>query len=103
MTAHDQGTYWMTPTGKENPMSPEPREPREPRESREREVIVTNGDSRSYGGLIVAVLAIIVFGVLGYLFIGALGGEGGDGTAELDVPDEVNVDVEDGTDGGTDG
>ncbi len=65
--------------------------------TREREVIVTdNGGSRSYGGLIVAILAIIVFGVLGYLFLGAMSGDG-DGGA---MPDEVNVDVEGGTDGG---
>lgn len=62
---------------------------------REREVIVTNGhgSGTNYAGIVVAVLAIIVFGILGYLFIGALGDGGG---GESPMPDDVEVDVNPG-------
>lgn len=54
----------------------------------EREVIVTDGGRRS-ASPIVAIVALIVFGILGYLLIGAFS----DGDAEVDVPAvDVNVD-----------
>lgn len=79
--------------------TPDHPDERPARETREREVIVTNGDGRgtNYAGIIVAILAIIVFGVLGYLFIGAMG-DGGGST----MPDEVDVNVDPDA-GGTDG
>lgn len=57
----------------------------------EREVIVTDG-SRS-ASPVVAIVALIVFGILGYLLIGAF--TGGDGEVDTSVPSvDVNVDEE---------
>ena len=49
----------------------------------------------NWAGIVVGVLAVIVFGILGFMFITAIGGED-----EGAVPDEVNVNVDpgDGTD-----
>jgi hypothetical protein len=76
----------------------EARPPEEPR--REREVIVTNGGGGGAGGAIAAVVAVIVlllvlFFIIGNPFSGS--GDGGDTTnveaPEVDVPDEVDVNV----------
>ncbi len=65
--------------------------------TREREVIVTNGNpGTNWAGVVVGILAVIVFGLLGYMFIGTLAGEDGGSP----MPDEVNVDLETGGEGG---
>lgn len=66
---------------------------------REREVIVTNGDSgRGMGGTIFGVAAAIVLLVLAYVLITSLsGGESGD--AGLDVPSEMDVNIDGGGEG----
>lgn len=79
-------------------MTPDHHDEQHARETREREVIVTNGNRTNWAGIVVAVLAVIVFGILGYLFIGAMGGDG-DGSA---MPDEVDVNVEPGDGSGGD-
>lgn len=71
-------------------------------QTREREVIVTDGGSRSsnVGTVIAAVIGLLVVLLVGwFLFMGGTG-DGGDGSV---VPDEVNVDVNPGDGGGGDG
>lgn len=64
------------------------REPvREPR--REREVIVTDG-GRGPGGIIAAIVAVIVVLIIGYFVVPAI--QSSD-APEVNVPDEVQVDV----------
>lgn len=90
-----------------DPRTPPP-ENRPP--EREREVIVTDGGGRSgMSGVVVAVLAIVIIAIVGFLVLNMIGGDGGEGTGdvnveapEVDVPDDVNVDVnEGGGDGGS--
>lgn len=70
---------------------------------REREVIVTDGGRRSsMSGVVVAVLAVIVIAIVGILVVNAIGGTDGDVDMEapaVEVPDDVNVDVNEGGDG----
>lgn len=64
--------------------------------TREREVIVTDGGRRGpgIGGVIAAVVGAIVVLLLAWMLFFQGGGEGGD--VEVPVPDDVNVDVNDG-------
>lgn len=74
----------------------EPRRTEEP--VREREVIVTDGRrSSGVGTVIAAVLGILAVLLVGYLLFNAFGGEGG-GTDELnlDAPEEVDVNLNEG-------
>lgn len=68
-----------------------PREPPRREPAREREVIVT-GDGRGPGGLIAAVVAIIVVLIVGYFIVQAVQGTETE-TPQVNVPDEVQVDV----------
>lgn len=83
-------------------MANEPHTPPENRPpEREREVIVTDGGGRSgMSGVVVAVLAVIVIAIVGILVVNAIGGSDGDVEAPaVEVPDDVNVDVNEGGDG----
>lgn len=56
----------------------------------QREVAPTHGGpGTNWAGIVVAILAVIVFGILGAMFISAMGGE--DTTAE---PDQVDMTVD---------
>lgn len=67
---------------------------------RERQVIVTNsGGDRGPGSMLVAVVAIVVIVVLGWFAIQALSST--DVTDGLDVPSEVDVNINDDTGGDT--
>lgn len=73
--------------------------------TREREVIVTDS-GRSGSGVstvVAAIIGIILVLLVGWFLFNLLGTtDGGDGGTTVDVPDEVNVDVEDGAGGGGD-
>lgn len=87
-------------------MATEPRNDRDQQPVREREVIVTdNGGKRSgMSGAIVAVLAVVVIALIAWLAISMIGGgtseDVGDNVEvdapEVDVPDEVDVNVDEG-------
>lgn len=69
---------------------------------REREVIVTDGGHRGGGGLGMVLGVLITIGVLvllGFPIFGGIfsGGDGGD--AGVQVPDEVDINVNDGGEG----
>lgn len=69
---------------------------------RDREIIVTNGGGAGAGVAIGIAIAVVVLVVLGFLFFG--GNDGAD-TPSVDIPDEVdlNVDVDGADDGGDEG
>lgn len=72
--------------------------------TREREVIVTNGDGHRSGGpsvasVVMAIVGIIVVLLVGWFAIQAISGTDG-GDAELDVPQEMDVNIGDGEGGG---
>lgn len=73
--------------------------------TREREVIVTNGDGhhgdRSVSSMLMAIVGIIVVLLVGWFAIQAI--SGGDGDAGLDVPQEMDVNIDDGAGGGAEG
>jgi hypothetical protein len=74
--------------------------------TREREVIVTNGGDghgdRSVSSMLMAVVGIIVVLLVGWFAIQAISGsDTGDGG--LDVPAEMDVDIDDGAGGGGEG
>lgn len=71
--------------------------PNEPATTREREVIVTNDGRRGYGGIVVAVLAIVVIALIGLFVVNALSGDGDGGG--VSVPDEIDVNVDSGSGG----
>jgi hypothetical protein len=73
-------------------------------ESREREVIVTdNGRDSSPLGMVLAIVGIIAVLLVAWYAINAIGGGDVDGGG-IDVPSEVNVDVNnDGGGTGSDG
>jgi hypothetical protein len=75
----------------EEPMS---HHPNEPERRVERETVVTDGGGGGAGVAIAVIVAIIAIVVLLFVF---LGGNGNDTT--IDVPDEVDVDVTDETNG----
>lgn len=85
-----------------DPRTPPP-ESRPP--EREREVIVTDSGGRSgMSGVVVAVLAIIVIAIVGILVVNAIGDTADDMEApSVEVPEDVNVDVNDGGDSGDGG
>ena len=58
----------------------------------ERTTIVETGGDRGSGGVLAVVLLIIVVLVLLFLFRGQLGLGGGD-TTEVQVPDQVDVNI----------
>lgn len=68
--------------------------------AREREVIVTDGGGRSgMSGALVAVLAIIVLAIIAFFVINAIGGAADDADMDapaVEVPDEVDVNVDEG-------
>lgn len=75
--------------------------------TREREVIVTNGDGHHAGGpsvasMVMAVVGIIVVLLVGWFAIQAISGTDG-GDAGLDVPQEMDVNIDDGEGGGGQG
>lgn len=63
----------------------------------EREVVVTDSGSRG-GGMIVAVILAILGVLLAIWLFTNLGGDGGDV-----IPEEVNINVDDGSGGGESG
>jgi hypothetical protein len=70
----------------------EPTQQPPPEVHREREIIVTGGDGRRSGpgmviGVIVAIVALVVIGVVAFTFLQR------DGGGSL-VPDDVNINVE---------
>lgn len=74
---------------------------------REREVIVTDGGRRGggAGAVIATIVGVLVVLLLAFLLLGGFGGSDGGENVDveapsLEVPDEVNVDVEGG---GTEG
>lgn len=75
---------------------------------KEREVIVTNGDSGHHGGghsvssMVMAVIGIIVVLLVGWFAIQAISGSDG-GDAGLDVPQEMDVNIDGGGDAGAEG
>lgn len=75
--------------------------------TREREVIVTNGDGhhgdRSVSSMLMAIVGIIVVLLVGWFAIQAISGSGGDADAGLDVPQEMDVNIDDGAGGGAEG
>ncbi|MDQ3974004.1 MAG: hypothetical protein M3276_06670 [Actinomycetota bacterium] len=73
-------------------MADAPREPPRREPAREREVIVT-GDRRGPGGLIAAVVAIVVVLIVGYFIVQAVQSGTETETPQVNVPDEVQVDV----------
>lgn len=60
---------------------------------REHTTVVDTGGDRGGGGALAVVLLIIVVLVLLYLFRDSLGFAGGE-TTEVQVPDEINVNVQ---------
>jgi hypothetical protein len=72
----------------------------QPERTREREVIVTNDGGRSnMGGVVVAILAVVAIVVLMFFMFDRMGGDG-DGTPV--IPDNIDVNIDDGGDGGGD-
>jgi hypothetical protein len=73
-----------------------PETPQDPR-PRDREVIVTNGDRRGagVGAVIAAIIGVLVVLVVGWMLFA---GEGD--TPSVDVPSEVDVNVDPGDGGG---
>lgn len=74
-----------------------------PRREREREVIVTDGGrGNGMSTVVAAVIGIILVLLVGWFLFNVVGGadSGDSGGAEIDVPSEVNVDVDDGAGGG---
>lgn len=65
----------------------------------DREVIVTDGGGRGPGFVLAAIIAVLGVILVVWLFLN-LGTENGGGEV---IPDEVNIDVDDGTGGGGDG
>ncbi len=73
---------------------------REPTTTREREIIVTNGNGgggNGVGATILAIVGILVVLLVGWFAIQAISGSDGGG---VDVPDEINLNVDDGSGGG---
>lgn len=65
---------------------------------REREVIVTDGGSRGFGGAMMAIVALVALVLVGILAFNMFaGGGGGD---ESVIPDEVNLNIDGGSGGG---
>lgn len=82
-----------------------PREPREP--VRDREVIVSEPAGGGPGGVIAVIIGIVALVLVVWLLISTLGGSGEDLEVDggLDVPEEIDVNVDNGgtdTTGGTD-
>lgn len=72
---------------------------------RDREVIVTDsGRGSGVSTVVAAVIGIILVLLVGWFLFNLLGAAdtGGEGDASIDVPSEVNVDVEGGGDAGGD-
>lgn len=74
---------------------------------REREVIVTNnggdghhGSDRSVSSMLMAIVGIVVVLLVGWFAIQAISGSAGEGDAGLDVPAEMDVNINDGGAGG---
>lgn len=66
------------------------------RGTREREVIVTDGNrSSGVGTVIAAVLGLLIVLLVGWFLFAGFGGDGDDTT--IDVPDEVDVNVDPGS------
>lgn len=79
--------------------------PREPREPRDRDVIVTEreGDGgRGPWNVVAALVVAIALVLVVWLIIDAVGGEVDDGGGGVDVPEEIDVNV-DGGGGGDSG
>jgi hypothetical protein len=90
-----------TPSKEKVTMSAQNPPPREPGPEREREVIVTNGGGGAGTAVAVIVGVIVLVVLLFVLFGGGFGGGADDGgdvveapEAEVDVPDEVDVEVD---------
>lgn len=81
-------------------MATEPHTHPEQPPAREREVIVTDGGSRSgMSGAIVAVLAVVVIALIAWFAISMLGGTASESGPSIEVPSEINVDT--GSGGGS--
>lgn len=78
-------------------MTTDHRERRTDEPVRDREVIVTDGRRRSgVGTVIAAVLGILAVLLVGYLLFNAFGADSGSAELDVNVPEEVDVNTNEG-------